>query len=127
MNVSPHLLHNSLTLAALRGQLCVAVGGCCCVFGGRKQLHLTTESKAPSIIQSVPFYPKECCRALTLGPSNAFVIFLFLTCRSYCYKNFYLIHPEEELPLTEPTRCLLSWILCPESFKAREAPKFISI
>lgn len=87
MNVSP-LLHNSPTLAALCGWLCVGVGSCCCVLGGRKQLPLTTESKDPSIIQSVPFYPKECCRALTLGPSNAFVIFLPLTCRSFSYKNF---------------------------------------
>ena len=89
MNVSPPLLHNSPTLAALCGRLCVVgVGGCCCVFDGRKQLHLTTESKHSSIIQSVPFYPKECCRALTLGPSDAFVLFLPLTCCSYCYKNF---------------------------------------
>lgn len=88
MNFSPPLQHNSPTLAALCGQRSVGVGGCCCVLGSRKQLHLTTEAKFPSVIQSVPFYPKECCRALTLGPSNAFVIFLPMTCCSYCYKNF---------------------------------------
>lgn len=88
MNFSPPLLHNFPTLAALCGWRSVGVGGCCCVLGSRKQLHLSPESKSPSVIQSVPFYPKECCRALTLGPSNAFVIFLPLTCCSYCYKNF---------------------------------------